>query len=95
MAKKRTIKKAKRGIRKVAPPVLDWMRAKRDETICATRRTWNSRCGLYKVVESVGKFSEMGTIYYAIRTIGIEYILSKHRKRGPAEKVCEKDNAHR
>lgn len=74
--------------RKPKPPILlEWMRAKRDETICAHRRTWESRCHLYKVQESVGKFSEMVTVYYAIHD---NSILGRHRKREPAEQTCEK-----
>lgn len=88
MAKKRTKKKPRA---RVALPCLDWLRAKKDETICAHRRTWESRCREFKIVESVGKFSEMGTIYYAIwRGDGFERIISKHRGRKPAEKSCEK-----
>ncbi len=74
-------------------PVLAWKRAKRDETDVAKRRTWESRCFRYKVQESVGKLVEMGTSYYAL--VADEYgwrILSRHRKRKPAETACEKHN---
>lgn len=67
-------------------PLLSWMRAKRDETICARRRTWESRCHDYLVIESVGKFSEMGTTYYALHN---DEIIGRHRKRVLAERTCE------
>jgi len=69
---------------------LDWMRAQKDETPCAKRRTWRSRCGLYKIVESVGKLPGMGTRYYAVNIAGGESIISRHSKRGPAERACQK-----
>ena len=69
------------------PPLLDWMRAKKKETIIAYHTTWESRCRVYKIVESVGKFSEMVTIYYSI--VG-NTIIGKSRRRGPAERICNK-----
>lgn len=72
--------------------LLIWKRAKKDETDCAFRRKWASRCGRYSVVESISKFNEGGTIYYALRALTGDgwAIISRHRKRGPAEKACEK-----
>lgn len=76
--------------RKTPVPQLEWMRAKKDETTCANRRTWESRCRRYKVQESVGKFIDMETVYYALwlRSVGWE-ILSRHRKRSTAAAACE------
>lgn len=68
------------------PILLAWMRAKRDKTLCAHRRTWDSRCRSYKVIESIGRFSEMGTWYFAITD---NTILGRHRTRKVAEKTCE------
>lgn len=79
--------------KKKLKPVLEWKRAKRDETDVAERRTWESRCGLYKVQESVGKLIDMGTRYYAMGTDRYGWrIISQHRKRTPAETACEKHN---
>lgn len=72
-------------------PLLSWMRAKRDETECARRRTWESRCRVYTVIESVGKFSGMGTTYYALSG---DEIIGRHRKRVPAERTCESHMAN-
>lgn len=66
---------------------MEWKRAVRDETALSNRRTWASRCGHYKVQESVGKFSGMLTVYYALFD---GTILSRHQKREPAEKACQK-----
>jgi hypothetical protein len=71
--------------------VLEWMRAKKDQTDCAHRTIWESRCRRYKVVESVSKLAELGTTYYAIRRQPHEFIISKHRKGGPAKSACVKD----
>ncbi len=72
--------------------VIEWKRAKKDETDCAFRRTWVSRCGRYSVVESISKFTDGGDIYYALRALPNDgwMIISRHRRRGPAEKACEK-----
>lgn len=79
--------------KKKLEPVLEWKRAKRDETDIAKRKTWESRCGHYKVQESVGKLIEMGTSYYALAADKYGWlILSQHRKRKPAEMACEKHN---
>lgn len=87
MAKRKSKRKPK------LQPVLEWKRAKRDETDVAKRRTWESRCFRYKVQESVGKLVEMGTIYYALAADKYGFrILSLHRKRKPAEMACEKHN---
>lgn len=72
--------------------LLEWqIRAKKDETDCAHRRTWMTRCGKYATQESVGKFTGMGTVYYALRVLSCEYvIISRHRKRRSAMLACEK-----
>jgi hypothetical protein len=66
---------------------LDWLRAKKDETIISIRTTWETRCRNYKVQESVGKLTGMGTVYFAMYD---NTILSRHRKKRPALGVCEK-----
>jgi len=68
--------------------MIEWKRARRDETDLAHRRIWQSRCGRYEVVESVGKFTDMGTMYYAILLPCT--IISRHRFRNPAENACER-----
>ena len=66
---------------------LDWLRAKRDETELSKRRTWESKCRRYKVQECVGKFTDMGTYFYALTG---PTLISRHRKKGAAERACEK-----
>ena len=71
---------------------LEWKRAKRDETECATRRTWESRCGLYKIQESVSKFG-LAITYYSLYDDGTGWaVIDRRQKRNAAEKACE---AHR
>lgn len=84
--KKKTTRKVKLG-----PKVkLEWKEAKRDETLTAHRQTWESECGSYQVVESISKFSGLGTTYYAIHYTGKWWaIIGEHRKYKPAEKTCE------
>lgn len=79
-------------MKKKPEPQLEWKRAKKDETTCAHRRTWESRCGHYIVQESVGKFSEMGTTYYAMHDDCGRgwFIVGRHRNRNSAEMACEK-----
>ena len=58
------------------------------------RKIWEAKCGGYKVVFSHIIFGngEIPDTYYAIKIKnGIESILSKHRKKSPAMKSCEKD----
>lgn len=75
---------------KIELPPLDWKRARRDETMTSKRRTWESRCKRYKVQESVSKFG-MPTTYFAVHNgPDGEEIIKRHKKRGPAEKSCEK-----
>jgi len=72
--------------------LLEWKtRARKDETDCAHRRTWATRCGKYATQESVGKFTGMGTVYYALRISHCgSVIISRHRKLRPARLACEK-----
>ena len=70
---------------------LEWLEPISDETECSKRRIWNTQCGKYKIVESVGKLAGLTTTYYAIRIEnGAETIISKHRKFDPARKACVK-----
>jgi hypothetical protein len=75
--------------RKKPEPQLEWLRAKKDETNTSTRRTWETRCRRYKVQESIGKFTGMGTTYYALVQGAI---LSTHKKKSTAEDACEAHN---
>lgn len=80
--------------------MIQWKtRCKKDQTVCADRKTWESRCGLYKVVFSQIRFGrDLGPksipdVYYAMSrktTEGIFDIISKHRKKNPAIQACEK-----
>jgi hypothetical protein len=80
--------------------MIQWKtRCKKDQTICADRKTWQSRCGLYQVVFSQIRFGrDLGPksipdVYYAMSrktTEGIFDIISKHRKKNPAIQSCEK-----
>jgi hypothetical protein len=81
--------------------MIEWnKRARRDETQMAERRTWNSKCGHYKVEECNIKFGRsydrrgnyLGyPIFYRAMALldGVWRILSAHRKRGTAIKQCE------
>ena len=68
---------------------IDWKRARKDETDLAHRKIWNSRCGVYRVIESVGKFTEMGTYWYAILVEG-QTILYSGRSWRQAYAACDK-----
>ena len=78
--------------------MIQWKtRCKKDVTLTSRRRHWESRCGIYKVIESVCLYGPkegpqaIPTIYYAMhrRELGW-YILSRHRKRSAAVTACEK-----
>ena len=80
--------------------MIQWKtRAKKDQTTCADRKTWESRCGLYKVVFSQIRFGRglgpksIPDTYYAMSRKtkdGFFSIISKHRKKNPAIQSCEK-----
>jgi len=72
--------------------VLEWKRAKRDETLISTRRRWFSRCGDYEVNESTSKyeFKDNGkpvVFYYAIHD---NILISRHRMKHKAEESCDR-----
>lgn len=71
-------------------PSIDWKRAVRDETDLANRRLWNSRCGNYRIVESVGKLVEMGTHWYGILMVPHQHILYVGRSERQAYLACER-----
>jgi len=80
--------------------MLEWKkRCKNDTTIVSQRKIWETKCGTYKVIFSHITLGE-GAIpdtYYAIRVDltgdrRTETILSRHRKKNPAVKACEKDH---
>lgn len=68
---------------------IDWKRARRDETDLANRKIWNSRCGTYRVIESVGKYAEMGTHWYGI-LVESQTILYVGRSWRQAYAACDK-----
>jgi hypothetical protein len=73
--------------------LIDWMRAKRDQTDLANRRIWQSRCRTYKVIESVGKFEEMGTHWYGILCGEGESILYVGRSWRQAYAACDRHHS--
>jgi len=86
--------------------MIDWLkRCKRNDTMLANRRTWTSRCGIYRVEESTitygaktdkhGNYLGYPTIYRAIvkRDWGGQ-IISYHRKRSAAVKALEYFDDH-
>lgn len=75
---------------KSARSSIDWKRARRDETDLAHRRTWESRDKQYRVIESVGKFTEMGTHWYGILMVPHQHILYVGRSERQAYMACER-----
>ena len=69
--------------------MIDWKkRARKDQTRISDRRTWDSKCGQYRVQEYVPRLIGMDTIYYSISlTDGI--LWNNHRTRKAAERRCE------
>ena len=69
---------------------------RKDETSVARRRTWNSRCGRFRVVHSRIRFGvrlprpkRLPDVYYAQCRVGATWQnISKHRKLGPAQASC-------
>lgn len=89
--------------------MLEWnKRAKRDETQVSERRTWNTRCGHYKVVETNikygrssdrhGNYNGYPVYHLAMRLTDPEkdiwQIISEHRTRVAAVKQCEYFHEH-
>jgi hypothetical protein len=76
--------------------MLDWKkRCRKDSTVTSDRKIWETKCGRYKVVFSQVRFGRgpngIPDTYYAIeRGESWESIISKHRKKNPAMKACEK-----
>ena len=80
--------------------MIQWKkRCKKDQTICADRKTWGSRCGLYQVVFSQIRYGKglgpqsIPDVYYAMSRKtedGFFNIISRHRKKNPAIQSCEK-----
>ena len=89
--------------------MIEWnKRAKRDETQVAERRTWKSKCGHYKVVETNikygrvtdrrGNYQGYPVYYLAMRLndpeISMWDIISDHRTRKAAVLQCEYFHEH-
>tara|TARA_Y100000034_G_scaffold72508_1_gene87408 strand:- start:2318 stop:2614 length:297 start_codon:yes stop_codon:yes gene_type:complete len=81
--------------------MIQWKkRSKADQTLTSDRKTWESRCGLYKVVFSqirygrgLGKKSIPDQYYAMARKTKdeiFEIISRNHRKKNPAIEMCEK-----
>lgn len=75
--------------------MLNWKkRAKRDDRNSFKRRVWDTKCGLYRVVESKHKY--FATRYYAMKLVEQLDdwpnwdIISYHRKKETAMAACEK-----
>lgn len=77
--------------------MLDWKkRCRKDSTIVSDRKIWETKCGSYKIVFSQIRYGRgpdgIPDSYYAIETDEVgERIISRHRKKNPATKACEKD----
>ena len=75
------------------PEKLDWkQRCRKDETIVAKRRIWETKCGRYKVIHSVPKFKELSIVWYAIERLsnGNEKLISRHRVEQRAYDACHR-----
>ena len=76
--------------------MLEWKkRCKTDVTIVSNRKIWETKCGRYKVIFSQIRYGRgpngIPDTYYAISLKdGQESIISRHRKKGPAMRACEK-----
>lgn len=79
---------------------MKFKRPTKSQTIAAERRTWESKCRNYRVIESHIPFAydkwrrgiHLGysDLYYATTlTASGWHIISKHRKRRAAERACE------
>ena len=66
------------------------------------RRTWESRCGWYRIVHSRCLFGPrkgrqaIADVWYATKLVvesgsACWEVISRHRQRGPAVRACEKD----
>jgi hypothetical protein len=84
---------------------MEWKRAVKSESLVAERKTWESRCGRYRVMEShiplaydkykAGKHLGYADRYYALHFTHTWDILDIYYKRGPAERACEKHDKDR
>jgi len=87
--------------------MMDFKRARKSRNIVAIRRTWESRCKHYRVIEShipfaFGKYRGSLHLGYSDRyyatVLDVEgwSIISKHRKRKAAVRACnEHEKNHR
>jgi hypothetical protein len=77
---------------------LDWKRATKNK---AGNREWNSRCGNYRVAESAVCYGvTLNPVTYSAweryrardrdTFVMLWRLVSRHRKRGAAEKACER-----
>jgi len=79
--------KKKRKRRTVEIGGLTWYKTpKKGESLATHHRTWSTVCGRYFVRESRSKYG-LPTAWYAFFG-DFATILSRHRKRGPAEQSC-------
>jgi len=80
------------------PPALKFkQRAEVVTDDVARRRIWQSRCGRYRVVHSQcvlgprnGPDAVPDVWYALVRQAGQWRLISRHRRRGPAERACLK-----
>lgn len=77
---------------------LSWMRAVKVDHIASLHKVFRSRCGQYRVVESVSKYG-LSTVYYAQRRVSLGTadspsdesvftIISRHKTKAGAQKAC-------
>jgi hypothetical protein len=84
---------------------MEFKRAVKSESLVAERKTWESRCGRYRVMEShiplafgkfkAGKHLGYADRYYALHLTYTWDIIDIYFKRGPAERACEKHEENR
>ena len=84
---------------------MEFKRAVKSTSIVAERKTWESRCGRYRVMEShiplaydkykAGKHLGYADRYYALHLTYSWNIIDIYYKRGPAERACEKHEKDR
>ena len=74
--------------------MLDWKkRCRKDQTMSADRKIWETRCGKYRLIFSHIRYGEgiLPDVWYALELDnGYWEIISKHRKKNTAQKACEK-----
>jgi hypothetical protein len=76
--------------------MLDWEKeCQKDQTVCADRKIWETKCGKYRVIFSHIRYGEgiLPDQWYAMELNNKNWdVISKHRKKTAAQKACEKSH---